>query len=943
MAGLFINTIPMRVRLSSSQSMVPWLKTVQRNQLEILEYSHTPLTMIQNWSDLPREQEMFESIVVFENYPVQEDDSSVNLGISIEDIDYHEQSNFPLALLVSPNTQLEFELIANSEIFPSDAVIGLSNHLQHLLEEISINPDRPLSEFDLLPADEKKKILVEWNQSQSSLKPDLSWLEQFEKQVAKGPNHTAVRFRNSSLSYQELNKWANQLANLLTECGVGPNNLVGVCLDRSIDLITVLLGILKSGAAYVPLDPSYPPDRIAYMLEDADVKLVITTSGVSKLLPQLSIELINLDTDQGRIKNQSDSDLSIKPKGDHLAYTIYTSGSSGKPKGVRVTHTNLMYSIHARIQYYPSAPAGFLLLPSYSFDSSVAGIFWPLLQAGTISIPDEDRHMDPEFLVELIQHNRITHILCIPSLYRLILDVSKMRKLDGLVAVILAGEICPVDLVKTHFQQLPNTELYNEYGPTEATVWSTVFNCREPRMGETIPIGRPIANTKVYVLGPNKKPVPIGVPGELYIGGKGVAHGYHKNPKLTEEKFIANPFDEGDGLDRLYKTGDKVRFLSDGNLEFLGRIDRQTKIRGYRIELEEIENILSQHQNITEAAVIPTKDREPDHKELSISEETTKLDRLINAIQMLDEKTANELLDNIENLAEEEIDKMISGSLEGDRTFLSQLESDNEVASIFRHSNSNMDLVLTLNKTEYIKPPRKSQRDWLVNQAIRELSDDLDHLNEISQEFVPGTEENFQRSDLSQSALSPQEIMEDWQIPIMKSMAKTVGETRGDVLEIGFGRGVSASFIQKYNVKSHTIIEPNTHCITNHWMPWKDRHPGRNIHLLQGTWQDVKEKMGVYDAILFHAVPLNEEEFLKYIIESVTFAEHFFSTAAEHLHEKGVFTYLTTEIDSLSRRHQRALFKHFTSFSLSLEHLSVPKDTKDLWWSNSMVIIKAIK
>lgn len=943
MVGLFINTIPIRVRLSSTNSLIPWLKTVQKNQLETLEHCHTPLTMIQSWSDLPRAQEMFESIVVFENYPTPVDGSSANLGISIEEIDYHEQSNFPLALLVSPNTQLEFELIAKSEIFPSESIIRLSNHFHHLLGEIATNPDRPLDEFDLLPLQEKKKIMEEWNHSQSSIGPDLSWLQQFEKQVEQNPNHTAAHFRDKHLSYNELNQRANQLANLLVESGIGPNNLVGVCMSRSIDLITVLLGVLKSGGAYVPLAPSPPLDRITYMVEDADIELVITEGVDSEVLRQIPAKIIDLDSDQGRIKSQSQSNVSRKPEKDHLAYVMYTSGSSGKPKGVRITHANLIHSTDARIQYYPSPPTSFLLLSSYSFDSSVAGIFWPLLQSGAISIPDDERHVDPEFLVDLIQRNQITHILCIPSVYRLILEASKNKELEELVAVILAGEICPIDLVQIHFQQLPKTELYNEYGPTEATVWSTVFNCREPRKGETIPIGRPISNTHIYVLGPNRKPVPIGVPGELYIGGKGLAQGYHKNQRLTEEKFCVNSFDERDRSHQLYKTGDKVRFLSDGNLEFLGRIDRQTKIRGYRIELEEIENVLSQYQGIREAAVIPTAEQEPYDKELHMSDEIPNPDHLVRTIQKLDEKTASALLEDIENLPDEEVDKMISGSIEHDAQALSTPESDEQESSIFQDSNSNMDFILTLNKTEYINPPRKSQRDWLVNQATRELSDDLDHLNNISKDFVPGIEQKFQRSDISQSLLSPQEIMEDWQFPIMKSMAKAVGETQGDILEIGFGRGVSASFIQEYPIKSHTIIEPNKHCITNHFIPWKNRHQDRTIHLLPGTWQEVKEEMGIYDAILFHAVPLNEDEFIQYIVESVTFAEHFFSTAAEHLNKNGVFTYLTTEIDSLSRRHQRALFKYFTSFSLSLESLSIPKDTKDLWWANSMVIIKAIK
>jgi amino acid adenylation domain-containing protein len=342
---------------------------------------------------------------------------------------------------------------------------------------------------------------------------------------------------------------------------------------------------------------------VAFLLEDSKSRVLLTQRKLLPLLPPHSVEVLCLE-DTGDLEDFADLPSTVRA--DNLAYLIYTSGSTGKPKGVAVTHANVVASTAARLSYYHEPVRRFLLLPSFAFDSSVAGIFWTLCQGGALELLRADLAKDPAALAELVARNRVSHLLCIPAFYSAML-ASNPASLTSLSTVIVAGETCPTALVSAHFAALPHGGLFNEYGPTEGTVWCTVHECRESPAAVQVPIGRPIPNARVYVLSPTRQPQPVGVPGELYVGGSGVARGYWRRPELTAEKFGPDPFGHDPGT-RLFRTGDLARWLLDGNLEFLGRADHQVKIRGYRVELGEIEAVLAQHSAVRRAIVVVRED-----------------------------------------------------------------------------------------------------------------------------------------------------------------------------------------------------------------------------------------------------------------------------------------------------------------------------------------------
>ncbi|MEQ9620457.1 amino acid adenylation domain-containing protein [Coleofasciculus chthonoplastes] len=468
----------------------------------------------------------------------------------------------------------------------------------------------------------------------------------FEEQVQQTPDAVAIAFANEQLTYKQLNARSNQVADYLHSLGVGADMLVGICMERSLDIVVGILGILKAGAAYLPLDPAYPQPRLAFMVQDAQPSVLLTQQKWVNRIPQsdvrfaqgvggsllpytphptphtrpegaCGVRLVCLDRDGETIFQASAGNPSHRAKLDNLAYVIYTSGSTGQPKGVLVTHQNLVHSTSARLDYYPEPLTAYLLLSSFAFDSSVAGIFWTLCTGGTLVIPPPNFHQEPRGLTALIQQQRISHLLCLPSLYRLLLEQSAPEELASLRVVIVAGEACPHNLIPLHYQQLNTTSLYNEYGPTEATVWASVYKCEPKAELIKVPIGRPIKNTQIYLLDPDMNPVEMGQPGEIYIGGAGITKGYLNRPDLTEEKFIPNPFGEEQEFSqfpRLYKTGDLGRYLPDHTIEFLGRTDDQVKVRGFRIELGEIEAVLSHHPEVKETVVMAREDTPGDKR-----------------------------------------------------------------------------------------------------------------------------------------------------------------------------------------------------------------------------------------------------------------------------------------------------------------------------------------
>ncbi len=499
-----------------------------------------------------------------------------------------------------------------TDLFDAATIVRMAAHWQRLLEGTVADPDQRISELPLLAAHEQRQIVVDWNNTEVGVPGEQLIHRYFEEQAKRTPAASAVTFEGKSLTYAELDSQANQVAGRLKELGVGPEIVVALYFERSIEMLIGILGVLKAGGACLPLDPAHPVSRIAFMLAETQAPVLLTHSRLQSQVPGSKAQIICIDTfPSSSNKVHSSQPCEVNP--DNTAYVIYTSGSTGQPKGIRVLHRGLANSTFARIAYYPEAVKSFLLLSSFTFDSSLAGIFWTLSVGGALVLPPDQSRWELDSLSRLVEKHSVSHLLCVPSLYKTLIESSPSERLASLKVAIVAGESCPATLVKDHFVRLPLTALYNEYGPTEATVWCSVYRCEPGDESNRVPIGRPIANTQLYLLDSHMQVVPVGVPGELHIGGAGVTGGYWNRPELTAERFVPNPFDRTPGAS-LYKTGDLARFLPDGNIEYLGRIDHQVKVRGFRIELGEIEAALLSHPAVRESVVIAREDTPGDKR-----------------------------------------------------------------------------------------------------------------------------------------------------------------------------------------------------------------------------------------------------------------------------------------------------------------------------------------
>lgn len=606
MVGLFINTLPVRVQISPETELLSWLKQLQAQQVEREQYSYSPLVEIQGISDVPRNLPLFNSIVVFENYPV---DSSLLEGkgsVEISNVKGFERTNYPLTVAVLPGRELSIQISYDTTRFDDDTVSRLIGHLQTLLSGIVAHPSGRVCELPLLTEMEKQQILVEWNDTAKEYPQDKCIHQLFEMAVERSPDSVAVVFEGEQLTYRELNARANQLAHHLRSLGVGPEVLVGICVERSFEMIIGLLGVLKAGGAYVPIDPAYPSERIAYMLDDSRLPVLLTQQKLVASLPEYQARVVCLDADWSEISVMPELPPISDVTSENLAYVIYTSGSTGKPKGVLIAHQGLCNLAQVQIKLFDVQPnSSVLQFISFSFDASIGEIVTAICAGATLCLGTREELQPGQPLLRLLQEQGITHLTLVPSA----LAALPIQELPALQTIIVGGEPCPPSLVA---QWAKGRRFFNAYGPTETTVCATVAQCFEGT--GALSIGRPIDNTQIYILDRYLQPVPISIPGELHIASVGLARGYLNRPDLTDEKFIPNPFcNEPDS--RLYKTGDLARYLPDGNIEFLGRIDNQVKIRGFRIELGEIEAVLAQHPDVLKAVVICREDT-PGNKRL---------------------------------------------------------------------------------------------------------------------------------------------------------------------------------------------------------------------------------------------------------------------------------------------------------------------------------------
>jgi amino acid adenylation domain-containing protein len=609
MVGLFINTLPVRVSVSPEADLVDWLKQLQAQQVELRQYEYSPLVQVQGWSDVPRGLPLFESIVVFENYPVDASLQQQDGGLEIGNVRGVEQTNYPLTVVVGPGTQLLLRLSYDCRRFDADTITRMLGHLQTLLEGIATDPQQRLVDLPMLTQTERQQLLVEWNNTQVDYPKDVCIHQLFESQAERTPDAVAVVFEEEQLTYGELNRRANCLAHHLRSLGVGPDVLVGICVERSLEMVVGLLGILKAGGAYVPLDPAYPSERLAFMLSDSQVSVLLTQQQLLEKLPQHQARVLCLNSDWEVIAQQRQDNPSSGVMPDHLAYVIYTSGSTGRPKGVLIPHRGLAnYLRWCSNAYAVTEGRGSPVHSSLAFDLTITSLFSSLIVGRSVFLIPEDRGVNA-LSAALRANSDFSLVKITPAHLELLSQNFSVEAVAGRTrALVIGGEALFAETLSFWQTHAPSTRLINEYGPTETVVGCCVY---EVLPGDSltgqVPIGRPIANTEIYLLDAYLQPVPVGVPGELYIGGAGLAWGYLNRPELTAEKFIPNPWSQEPGT-RLYSTGDLARYLPNGDIEFLGRLDDQVKIRGFRIELSEIEAVLSQHPAVQETVVLARED-----------------------------------------------------------------------------------------------------------------------------------------------------------------------------------------------------------------------------------------------------------------------------------------------------------------------------------------------
>jgi len=604
--GFFVNTLVLRTHVNGAVPVTQLLDQVRQTALQAYAHQDIPFEYLVEQLNPARSlshSPLFQVMLVLQNVPGEQLELA-GLKVSFEDSDSSTIAKFDLTLSLAEHEDvLVCDWEYRTDLFRPAFVKRMTEHFEVLLEGLINQPTQTVGQLPLLTSAEQQQLIA-WNQTQTNYPVEKTIVDLFQEQVENTPSNLAVVFEGQSLTYQELNFKANQLAHYLIEQRVSAETLVGICVERSIEMVIGLLGILKAGGAYVPFDPDYPAPRLQFLLEDSQVPVLLTQSHLIERLPVSQAKLVDLERDWATIAAYSGSNPLPRPCPENLAYVIYTSGSTGKPKGVMIEHKNLCHSTWTRQTYYQNTNLkAFLLLSPVGFDSAVAGLFWSLTQGTKLVLPENA--LDLKNLTTQIWKHRISHLLCVPTLYSALLSQPETDKLTGLKTAIIAGESGSQNLLVQHHLKLPKTKLFNEYGPTEGTVWSSVSELKSSVLNAQC-IGKPIANTQIYLLDAHHNPTPIGIPGELCLAGNGLARGYLNQPELTLDKFIeVELFGEPK---RLYKTGDLARWREDGNLEYLGRRDHQVKLRGFRIELGEIEATLTQHETVREAVVVLIKD-----------------------------------------------------------------------------------------------------------------------------------------------------------------------------------------------------------------------------------------------------------------------------------------------------------------------------------------------
>lgn len=621
--GYLLRVHVLRSRLSGEMTFRDLLKQVQKAALQLYLHRAVPFDQVVQKLQPVRNQSYTPVFQVMLNWR-DRDQMLPFIGLEGLAIDSlmaaAATTKFDLLFVATDiGDEIWLELEFNTDIFERDRMTRMLGHYQTLLESVAADNALPLAEIPLLKANERQQVLYDWNDTRAEFPNDRCVHQLFEDQVKRTPDAPAVFFEGSSLSYAELNRRANQLAHYLRDLGVKPDARVTICVERSVEMVVGLLAILKAGGAYVPLDPAYPAERLRFMVEDAAPVALLTQHHLEGLFSSIGDKVPVLDLTEADAAWRSQPDTNPDPAAiglqpHHLAYIIYTSGSTGNPKGVLVHHRGVVNRLVWMQGAYGLTPGEAVLQKTpFGFDVSVWEFFWTLMTGARLVMARPEGHKDPGYLVETIRRNKVTTMHFVPSMLQVFLEHGDLENMQSLARVVCSGEALSPALLRRFQERLPHVALHNLYGPTEAAVDVTAWTAPAHFNKSILPIGKPISNTQMYILDANLEPVPIGIPGELYIGGVQVARGYLNCPELTAERFVADPF-AAEPEARMYRTGDLARWLADGNIEYLGRNDFQVKIRGFRIELGEIEARLVEHPAVREVVVIAREDTPGDKR-----------------------------------------------------------------------------------------------------------------------------------------------------------------------------------------------------------------------------------------------------------------------------------------------------------------------------------------
>ena len=605
--GPLTNTLPLRVSIQPNDSIATLLDSIQARYAELTAFAHNSISQIREWNGLPEHTDLFDSILISNDSTFDALQSKAN-KLQLSDLQIHDDTNAPLIVRTTRDHQLRFQVTYDPGRFDDETIARMLKHFENLLEAIATQPEQRLREVSLFSDAELERILVSWNDSATDYPRDATIHQLFEQQVTRTPDAIAAEFQDNTISYSELNERANQLAHYLISLGLPPESPVAFCLEPSIEMVVAAVATLKAGACYLPLDPSHPMERIAFMIEDARSAVLLTQTSLLDNLPADCGQVICMDADVELFATQSKENPTNVSTADSLAYLIYTSGSTGTPKGISIPHRGVVRLV-CQTNYIDFKPGlRFAQVSNPAFDAATFEFWGSLLHGGSLIGLTKDVMLQPTAFGEELRRKQIDLMFLTVAVFNQVARHAP-QAFATMREVLFGGDAADVKCVRRVLESGGAPQrLINGYGPTETTTFATWHEVKDiSESARTIPIGRTLANSETYVLDHEMRPVPIGVPGELYLGGDGLARGYMGQPAMTGERFVPDCFSGRNGA-RLYRTGDTCRYDVEGQIEFIGRVDNQVKIRGNRIELGEIEAHLSRHPGVAEVVVIVRQD-----------------------------------------------------------------------------------------------------------------------------------------------------------------------------------------------------------------------------------------------------------------------------------------------------------------------------------------------